>query len=169
MGEKRLSIQNILLPVEEPQASQWNLYYQGAELMCDTSDSGENRLFMGGYKEYNFCSYFNALSIEKWKKYTNIKKFYLILDIEGKFEVSLDGYHLEAEVDQRTRYLKKKFQNDSREKVEIEIPLDNQEMLFAFSIRAYSDCVLYGGTYDAIIDEDELNLSLIHIFPEQNM
>ena len=39
MGEKRLSIQNILLPVEEPQASQWNLYYQGAELMCDTSDS----------------------------------------------------------------------------------------------------------------------------------
>lgn len=157
MGEKRLSIQNILLPVEEPQASQWNLYYQGAELMCDTSDSGENRLFMGGYKEYNFCSYFNAFSIEKWKKYTNIKKFYLILDIEGKFEVSLDGYHLEAEVDQRTRYLKKKFQNDSRKKVEIEIPLDNQEMLFAFSIRAYSDCVLYGGTYDAIIDEDELN------------
>ncbi len=32
MGEKRLSIQNILLPVEEPQASQWNLYYQGSRI-----------------------------------------------------------------------------------------------------------------------------------------
>ena len=156
MAEKRLSIQKILLPDKEPQAGQWNLYYQGAEMVCDLSKDGTSRLLMGCFKEYNFCSYFNAISLEKWKKYTNIKKAYLALEVKGDFEVAVEGYHLEAEAEQRKTYSRKRFKNEEKEYVEVEIPLDNKEMLFAFSIKTYTDCAFYGGTYDVIVDEEKL-------------
>ena len=97
MAEKRLSIQKILLPDKEPQASQWNLYYQGAEMVCDLSKDGTSRLLMGCFKEYNFCSYFNAISLEKWKKYTNIKNMPVIHIhiISGEKEKMIPVYYLE--------------------------------------------------------------------------
>lgn len=153
MSKMKLSIQNVLLPDAEPQSSYWDLYYQGAEIVCEKLETG-SRLLLGHYKDYNFCSYFNSISIEKWKHYTNIDKVYLRLDLKGDFEIAIDGYHLMAEAAQRKTYQRRRFKNTERGIVEMEIPLDNEEMIFGFSIKTYSDCELYGGTYDAEIDED---------------
>lgn len=152
MSKTRLSIQNVLLPDTEPQSAYWDLYYQGAEIVCEPLEKG-SRLLLGHYKDYNFCSYFNAISTEKWKRYTRLEKLYLCLDMEGDFEIAVEGYHLVAESAQRKTYARKRFKNAERKTVEMEIPLDNEEILFGFSVKTYSDCKLYGGTYDAEIEE----------------
>lgn len=41
---------------------------------------------------YDFCTYFNMLSIAKWKQYTNVIDFYLHLDIEGSFTLTLFAF-----------------------------------------------------------------------------
>jgi len=41
---------------------------------------------------YDFCSYFNMLSIAKWKQYTNVTDFFLHLEIEGSFTLALYAF-----------------------------------------------------------------------------
>lgn len=161
MGKKRITIQNILLPNQGPQSAPWGLYYQGAENVCEVMDDGKGRLLLAHYKDYNFCSYFNGISIAKWKKYTNIEQLLLKLEVEGKFEVGIEGYHLVAESKQRTIYIRKKYNCAERTELEFEIPLDTKEMIFGFSIKTYGDCKFYGGSYDAVIEEE--NIRDIHI------
>lgn len=156
MTMKKITIQNILLPNQGPQSAHWGLYYQGAENVCEDLGNGKGRVLLSHYKSYNFCSYFNAISIAKWKKYTNIEKIMLRLEMEGEFEVSIEGYHLVAESKQRKVYDKKRFSLDKKSTIELEIPLDNSEMIMGFSVKTFSDSCCYGGQYVAEIDENSV-------------
>lgn len=118
MAEKRLSIQKILLPDKEPQASQWNLYYQGAELVCDICEDGTSRLLMGSFKEYNFLFLFSMqFHLEKWKKYTNVKKVYLKLEIKGDFGSRCRRYHFNRQRRNREKLNSRKRFKNAEEKV----------------------------------------------------
>ena len=156
MGKKRIRIQNILLPNQGPQSAPWGLYYQGAENVCEVMEDGTGRLLLSHYKDYNFCSYFNGISVAKWKRYTNIRRLFVRLEMAGRFEAGIEGYHLVAESKQRRIYLKKKFDLAERTELELEIPLDVKEQIFGFSIKTYGDCEFYGGSYEAEVEEKDI-------------
>ena len=72
---------------------------------------------------YDFFTYFNSLSIEKWRTYTRLKKFYLVLEIKGDFELFVFGhYKLSTGAIVKEYYCKQRIVSEDREQCIIEIP-----------------------------------------------
>ncbi len=100
-----------------------------------------------------FDTYFNGVSIGKWRRYTNVQKIGLQLELEGKFKVTL--------------YQKRKIQNQineqvlkeeiiiqsTRGKIEMEFPEAGKGMLFFRLEGLQAQSVFYGGEYFTNIEE----------------
>lgn len=100
-----------------------------------------------------FDTYFNGVSIGKWRRYTNVQKIGLRLELEGKFKVTL--------------YQKRKIQNQineqvlkeeiiiqsTRGKIEMEFPEAGKGMLFFRLEGLQAQSVFYGGEYFTNIEE----------------
>jgi hypothetical protein len=65
------------------------LYYRSNEPIFTVAD-GSAKLGRGQF--FDFLTYFNSLSIAKWKKYTYADAFYLVVDIVGRFNLELMGH-----------------------------------------------------------------------------
>ena len=100
-----------------------------------------------------FDTYFNGVSIGKWRRYTNVQKIGLRLELEGKFKVTL--------------YQKRKIQNQineqvlkeeiiiqsTRGKIEMEFPEAGKGMLFFRLEGLQAQSIFYGGEYFTNIEE----------------
>ncbi|MDR0883324.1 MAG: glycosyltransferase [Oscillospiraceae bacterium] len=116
--------------------------------------TGAHKLWRG--QPADFSSYFNALSIAKWKKYTKAHSFALHLNLRGRVTVQLQGSYAENGL------VRKEFFTDHTfvrtEPGEIVLPIAaNRATVVSFMIESFDDAELYGGYYTAEIDEDELN------------
>lgn len=73
--------------------------------LVDTKEKAKEPLYIRGVKKregnsilmyegevLNFTTYFNSLSLKKWKRYTTIKKLQLVLQLEGYFRVIFHLY-----------------------------------------------------------------------------
>lgn len=104
-----------------------------------------------------FDTYFNGLSVEKWKKYTTIGDIKLNLYLKGKFEVTLTN-------------LERFEHRVSVKMVESKIVEAEEKTLFTFNYKLYEfkgmlsfylksledDSVYYGGWYDGEVKQEEL-------------
>ena len=111
------------------------------------------------FAAYGYCSfdtYFNALSIAKWKKYTSIGDVRLQLYLQGSFEVILTN----IECVEKKVYIKEigSYNINSKEKQLFIFPYNLYEYkgLLAFSLRAKSDALCFGGWYDADMADTSL-------------
>lgn len=102
-------------------------------------------------------TYFNSLSIEKWKKYTKLENVSLTFTVQGKFSISLcwkqkiNNMYIEREL--------KNIITDSPEKKELTaaFPDETKGMLF-FRIEALEKGArFYGGYYQTEMQPDEIN------------
>jgi len=94
------------------------------------------------YSFIKFDTYFNAFSIEKWKKYTNIKSFYLVLKIKGEVYCSI----INATNNHKFNIIKTvKINSDDVKETIIEIPSNINEGLIYFELKAFNDAFFYGG------------------------
>lgn len=110
---------------------------------------------------YDFFTYFNSLSLAKWKKYTIAENIYLVLDAEGDFEIELFG-HFKNKTGYQKEYLgKKRYSLEDREVVQLQFPNGIQSSLVAFSIRAEKDVKIYSAYYATDIDREKLRSPLI--------
>lgn len=76
-------IQNVILPPKDKiNTEERNLYYKGTESINFNSIN-----LIDGYND--FSTYLNMVSLKKWSNYTNANKFYLYLNVQGKFKLNI--------------------------------------------------------------------------------
>ena len=86
---KLYRIQNIILDQESVIDITRYMYYRSDHIVYKMKDGS---CLLDAEKDYDFFTYFNAFSYNKWRKYTNIKGVYLVLNIKGNFKLSLFGH-----------------------------------------------------------------------------
>ena len=98
---------------------------------------------------FNTCTYYNAFSLEKWRKYTDLNTLILVIRLMGHFRLDICTKYLTA-----GDYLDKKLYSRTYELKEIdEIKIDltqflNQPGLLYYEITAVSgDCVFLEASY----------------------
>ena len=128
------------------------LYYKSD--ISVVSDGEKKRLPAGC--GYDFFTYFNAFSIEKWAKYTIIKNLYIVLDIKGAFSIELTGYYLKNKELQKETLGVYSFDCDGEEKIILKFPEGSESTLLGFFISAGSDVVIKDAYYASDIDTQEI-------------
>lgn len=66
-----------------------HMYYRGNNFIYKSID---NKSILKKGSRFDFFTYFNSLSYEKWKRYTNATNFYLVLKVNGKFDLNIFGH-----------------------------------------------------------------------------
>ena len=148
MGSIRLKLQNIILKNEYLNEHIPMMYY-GKE--CRYSEE-KSALFI---KSADFFTYFNSLSLYKWKKYTNAGKIGLNLVCEGKCKITLFGYRRENKKIKKEIFLSKEY--DLKEKTEIALDIPENVQANSVGFRIDGNCILYSGYWSAETDEAILN------------
>lgn len=102
--------------------------------------------------KWDFFTYFNALSLEKWKTYTYAEKFYLVLELVGTFDINIFGHykkggHIEREVLGHYTY-----DFTDRDKIILEIPEMAQSQVVGFELVHEDDVVVYDAYWAADVD-----------------
>lgn len=154
-----MRIQNLLLPKFGVCAEESLFFYRESYYdreVIYNAESGELQ-----FQEYGWCdfgSYFNGLSIAKWKKYTTIGDVSLCLWLQGKFEVTL----VNAELVNQDVYTHEvdKFYLEAEERTLFTLPYKLYEYkgILSFTLRALADGAVYsGGWYDAEVEEEALH------------
>lgn len=158
-----MKIQNILWP-RVAVCSEQKLYYQvdaaagKAEESCVYQNEDETALFIEEGAKASFDTYFNGLSIGKWKKYTQIQGVELNLRLKGSAEVCLfnmmrlpNGHVVKKEL--------KRVRVQYEEMTDLRLPFESYTStgMFAFSVFALSQTVeIQSGFYSAQMDEKAL-------------
>lgn len=101
---------------------------------------------------YDFFTYFNSFSLEKWKKYTYIDNVFLVIDAKGSFDIDLFGHYKNNNGYQKELLGRYSFDNRNREKVIIAFPQGVQSHILGFAIFTRSELHVYDAYYASDID-----------------
>lgn len=153
-----MKIQNILLP-QIGICTEETLFFQresGKEREIKLSMEREQLTF----REYGHCSfgtYFNGISVEKWKKYTNIGDISLYLRLSGDFEVNLLNFDKVGTAEIKTTVSSSHVSCEEPTWFRFPYQLYDYKGILAFTLTAERDgSVFYGGYYDAEFQEEKL-------------
>lgn len=112
----------------------------------------------------DFDTYFNGLSVGKWKKYTTIGNIFLKIYLKGSFEVNLINSQLIGGKVYRKTISSQTIQTDKKGLFTFSYKLYEFQGMLAFSLRALETGSMYfGGWYDADIAEETLQETNIAI------
>lgn len=131
-----------------------HMYYRGNNFIYQNNE-GANVLKNEG--RWDFFTYFNSLSFEKWKKYTYAKKFFLVLEIKGKFELNVFGHYFNKE------HIEKEdighFSLDYNERTQIIIPISRtfKSQVIAFELAHKKTLYIYDAYYAVDVDNDNIS------------
>lgn len=106
-SKMRETIQNIIFPQNDMLEEHYRLYYRGVKGVL-LKDGKEKKLILPEFQTIEFNTYLNGCSIEKWKKYTDLKELSLFLTMKGKFELKIYAYSLRS-VEPERSLLKEAF------------------------------------------------------------
>ena len=167
-----MSEDNTKVLIQELLLSQDNMKEENtSEMFCRgenySAASGKDPFFIPAGTCVDFFTYFNALSVSKWSKYTSLEDYALELEAEGSFEIELFGcYSGEKIIDEKTKEEKKKTVRESfgitafdlKEKTLIALPFpkEHKSSIVAFQIKAGTDSRFFGGCYTAKTDKNKI-------------
>lgn len=94
-------------------------------------DRENKTIVLGAGQVIDFCTYFNSISLLKWKTYTYAEKLILRLRVKGEMEILLTGYEKKD-----TQYIRKvlrraKISAEEAQEICLEYP-ENNLMLAGF-------------------------------------
>jgi hypothetical protein len=131
----------------------WWLLNRGTKLEYD-ADKDCQIMQADAYAE--FFTYFNALSIKKWKIHTKCEHFNLHLTIKGSFYVHFFGHYLQGTEIKKEEFSRQRF--DCPVVQELRLPVQgDKSSVVSFGIEAISECELYEGYYSAACTENMLD------------
>lgn len=139
--EQRL--QEISIPKQELLYNYYQLFYRGQRGLLNRE---QESLQMQNCSVTDFSTYLNGFSYGKWKEYTEMQTVRLHLKMQGKFSVTLVGYHLDVYSPIRKEYGTYTYELGNAEEIVLEYP-ENEEEMLGFEISAQNDTVLFGGYY----------------------
>ncbi len=166
-----ITIQNLLLPQARTCTEEPMYFYRedGQDASTIIHEKKADALLFRKYGKCTFSTYFNGLTIKKWKKYTNIGNVSLVLMLKGHFEVdllSVQATRLDCGEKVTCEFMagayksvlnttEVNFQNPDT----ITIPYQSYDSdgILSFSLRAMDDdAVFLGGYYAAEVKEENL-------------
>lgn len=147
-----MKIQEVLWP-KDGICTDTEMYFHSNHKINFVRDEGVCILFRKG-AIMTTDTYFNSLTIEKWRKYTKVSKVTLTLSLQGRFNVSLcwkqriNDFYAEREL--------KNITVDADEKTEItlEFPEETKGMFFFRLETLEEGGKFYGGSYETEIQEE---------------
>ena len=155
-------LQHILFPLQS-NSEEEELYFRRDE-KSDFTPTG-NVLSFGKWSTISFDTYFNAISVEKWLKYTIVNQIDLRLKIRGEFSLHL--LHLSKPYGgtlwEETTDLTFWDTKGAIEEIIVPLKCSKQTELSAFKLTALSgDCEMYEGAYvTEVVPSKEVKLALI--------
>lgn len=147
----REKIQHILFQDNDSLFNYRDMFYHGDRGVL-SEEAGNSCLCLGKYDCVEFNTYFNGVSYGKWRQYTDIKKVYLHVEIEGSCDITLCGYHLENDIPIRAALAEKHVEANERTSVYMEYP-ENKEQILGFEIKTLGEVRIFGGYYEGEFDE----------------
>ena len=98
--DKMMKLQNILFPKNEL-IQHWHMFYRGDRFSHNIYESAH---CLKKDQQTEFFTYFNAFSLEKWKKYTAIDHAYLQLKVKGTLGIQLFGHYMNNNIIENVRH-----------------------------------------------------------------
>ena len=135
---KNYKLQNILFCDNDRLEAYWEMFFKSSRPVYDR----ENKtIVLGAGQVIDFCTYFNSISLLKWKTYTYAEKLILRLRVKGEMEILLTGYEKKD-----TQYIRKvlrraKISAEEAQEICLEYP-ENNLMLAGFEIHTHGICNL---------------------------
>lgn len=156
---KNYKLQNILFCDNDRLEAYWEMFFKSSRPVYDRE---KKTIVLGAGQVIDFCTYFNSISLLKWKTYTYASKLILKLRVKGEMEILLTGYEKKD-----TQYIRKvlhraKVSAAEPQEISLEYP-ENNLMLAGFEIHTHGICVVYGGEYDTEIDEEQVRHVSLHL------
>lgn len=108
-------------------------------------------------------TYFNAFSIEKWEKYTNLQTLFLKLHCKGNFTFKIINHWLTAGDYLQKCLHEQTYENNQDNEIEVNLTKKlNSEGIIYFIIEAHSDCILSDVEYvtDQIYSKKKIALAI---------
>lgn len=149
----RYKLQEVMMIKDDKMETHWGMFYQRNKLVHSMM---EQCYFLPHHSQADFLTYFNAFSLAKWKKYTQIKSLKLHLTVKGNFRVNLVGYYKNAP---KTRHLFAGEILRLKEKTEIDLEFTHTDAaVVGFEVYTeFGEFRLYDGYYYTEIEEKSLN------------
>lgn len=160
--DKIIKLQNLLFPKYET-IQHWWMFYRGERFSHNVKESA---YCLSEDEHAEFFTYFNAFSLEKWKKYTSIRQAFLRLSAKGKFGIQLFGHYMRNNQIDKEILSENYFELEERETIIVSIPMDCKSQVISFQIFAYDELFIYEGCYTAQIcmeDMNEVDISLVTV------
>lgn len=152
-GEKFIRIQSILLKESMGVEVTKHMYLRASQ---DVRIGEDGKVYLPGGAHYEFFTYYNSLSIGKWKKYTNVDNASIVLDIKGDFDINLFGHYKVGNNIQRENFIQTSRNCIKREIIELPYPETMQSIVVAFEISAKSDLCVYDMYYGARVKDKHI-------------
>lgn len=139
------------------------MYVRKDESKVDFVDCGSCLNFKAGGRAY-FDTYFNGFSIEKWRKYTQIRNLRLSLRLKGKFEVELRSKESVQRGIAEKIIAIYSFDSAEMEEAFFDFPdIDTKGMLFFALKAAKGNSKFFGGYFLTDIAQESLHMVNIAI------
>lgn len=130
-----------------------HMYYRGNNFIYENE---QNKSVLKKDCRFDFFTYFNSLSYEKWNKYTNASKFYLVFSGKGKFELNLFGhYYNKSNIEKE--YIGH-FSYDIKEEQKIIIPFSDylKSQVVGFEIAILKETIISEMYYAVDVNESDI-------------
>lgn len=152
----RIKFANVLLERNSRSLDYPGLYCSATGSVVFNRDFEEWELYGPG--DFDFTTYFNALSVAKIKEYTVAKSFHLHLEIKGAsffvIQTKADAYSYHSETLDDTRI--EVEASDEWQSVDIDLTVDNA-VLVGFIIKTQGSVFIRNGYYSLEVDRDDLS------------
>lgn len=128
-----------------------HMYYRSSDFIY-TGIQGESIFKQDN--SFDFFTYFNALSVEKWREYTYAEKFYLVLEAEGEFDIELFGHFCEKETDIKKEWIGKyAFDLPERTRIVLPYPIGMQSEVVSFGLHTQEETRIYDAYYAVDVEQ----------------
>lgn len=153
----KYKLSNVLFEDTERAIQHPLLYVRAAMPVLLEKESGN--ILLTGASTFDFTTYFNSFSLEKWKKYTVIQNVYLHVEYMGApFDLTLNGSNpFSIHPDPIAGSTQAVGTTESMETLEIELPFDSDDVIVGFSVTTEGSLTLGNCYYYALIDESILH------------
>ncbi len=165
-------IQNFIFPSVETSTEE-ELYFRTVGEVEYTLS--QNKILLKEKACLYFDTYFNSLSIGKWKKYTKVKHVFVNLKIKGKAKIRLIRKERIGE-EVQSHFLNESILESAGEEVTLKFEDSNTNGIYSVDIVALEDTEFYGGFYWTDQDADRFAKIALNIctfrrekFVEKNM
>ena len=154
-------LQNIIFPNLENEnlKRQYQLFYRGVKGAL-LEENGSTVLYLPDHVCVEFNTYFNGLSMEKWKRYTDVLDFSLQLTVKGSFQLRVVGFVLNGPTPETSLLFENDYSYSEPFTLSVPIP-DNECRMVAFEIVTKRGFALYSGNYVGnFTSSNDVNLSI---------